>query len=78
MLLVLKKINATGNPGCTLFKSECTISAENTLRIGPRISYRSRRLSGSYDTELLVVGRYGETTLPTVLPEDCIGFMNIA
>jgi len=29
------EINATGNPGCTLFNSECTISAENTLRIGP-------------------------------------------
>ena len=29
------KINATGNPGCTLFNSECTISAGNTLRIGP-------------------------------------------
>jgi len=27
------KINATGNPGCTLFNSECT--AGNTLRIGP-------------------------------------------
>jgi len=32
---VLKKINATRNPGCTLFNSECTISAKNTLRIGP-------------------------------------------
>ena len=32
---MLKKINATGNPGCTLFNSECTISAKNTLRIGP-------------------------------------------
>jgi len=32
---VLKKINATGNPGSTLFNSECTISAGNTLRIGP-------------------------------------------
>ena len=32
---MLKKINATGNPGCTLFTSECTISARNTLRIGP-------------------------------------------
>jgi len=31
---VLKKINATGNPGCTLFNSECSISAGNTLRIG--------------------------------------------
>ena len=29
------KINATGNPGCTLFNSECTISAGYTLRIGP-------------------------------------------
>ena len=28
------KINATGNPGCTLFNSECTISAGNTLRVG--------------------------------------------
>jgi len=28
-------MNATGNPGCTLFNSECTISAGNTLRIGP-------------------------------------------
>ena len=45
---------------------------------GPRFENRWRRLSGSYDTELLVVGRYGETALPTVLPEDCIGFMNIA
>jgi len=34
---VLKKINATGNPGCTVFNSECTISAKNTLRIGPGI-----------------------------------------
>ena len=25
----------TGNPGCTFFNSECTISAGNTLRIGP-------------------------------------------
>ena len=33
-MLVLKKINATGNPGCTLFNTECTISAGNTLRIG--------------------------------------------
>jgi len=32
---VLKKINATGNPRYTLFNSECTISAGNTLRIGP-------------------------------------------
>ena len=32
---MLKKINATGNPGCTLFNSECTISVKNTLRIGP-------------------------------------------
>ena len=32
---MLKNINATGNPGCTLFNSECTISAGNTLRIGP-------------------------------------------
>ena len=31
------KINATGNPGCTLFNSECTISAGNTLRIGPGV-----------------------------------------
>ena len=29
-----EKINATGNPGCTLFNSDCTISAGNTLRIG--------------------------------------------
>jgi len=29
------KINAAGNPGCTLFNSECTISAGNTLRLGP-------------------------------------------
>jgi len=35
---MLKKIKATGNPGCTLFNSECTISAENTLRIGAGIS----------------------------------------
>jgi len=28
-------MHATGNPGCTLFNSECTISAGNTLRIGP-------------------------------------------
>ena len=28
------KINATRNLGCTLFNSECTISAGNTLRIG--------------------------------------------
>jgi len=34
---VLKKINATGNPGCTLFNSKCTISAKNTLRIGPGV-----------------------------------------
>jgi len=27
-------MNATGNPGCTLFNSECTISAGNALRIG--------------------------------------------
>ena len=25
-------------PGCTLFNSECTISAKNTLRIGPAVS----------------------------------------
>ena len=31
---MLKKINATGNPGCTFFNSECTISVGNTLRIG--------------------------------------------
>ena len=30
-------INATGNPGCTLFNSECTISAGNTLRLGPAL-----------------------------------------
>jgi len=35
---VLKKINATGNPGCSLFNSECTISAGNTLRIGPGVA----------------------------------------
>ena len=34
----MKKINATGNPGCTLFNSECTISAGNTLRIGAGLS----------------------------------------
>ena len=28
-------MHATGNPGCTLFNSECTISPGNTLRIGP-------------------------------------------
>ena len=37
-------INATGNPGCTLFNSECTISAGNTLRIG----------AGSWSNEFLV------------------------
>jgi len=26
-------------PGCTLFNSECTISAGNTLRIGPEKNY---------------------------------------
>ena len=31
---MLKKINATGNPGCTLFNLKCTISAKNALRIG--------------------------------------------
>jgi len=30
----MKKINATGNPGCILFNSEWAISAGNTLRIG--------------------------------------------
>ena len=30
----ISQINATGNPRCTLFNSECTISAGNTLRIG--------------------------------------------
>ena len=41
---MLKKINATGNPGCTLFNSECTISAGNTLRIGPgaQLSYTTQ------------------------------------
>jgi len=34
------KINATGNPGCTLFNSECRISAGNTLRIGAGNEYR--------------------------------------
>ena len=29
------KINATINPGCTLFNLECTFSAKNTLRIDP-------------------------------------------
>ena len=33
------KINATGDPGCTLFNSECTISAGNTLIIGPELAY---------------------------------------
>ena len=33
------KINATGNPGCTLCNSGCTVSAENTLRIGPAPSF---------------------------------------
>jgi len=36
-------MNATGNPGCTLFNSECTISAGNTLRIGP-VTDRGNRL----------------------------------
>ena len=47
-----KKINATGNPGCTLFNSECTISAGNTLRIGP-VPYRtkiSRRAPRSFSS----------------------------
>ena len=35
---MLKKISATGNPGCTLFNSECIISAGNTLRIGPAMT----------------------------------------
>ena len=36
------KINATGNPGCTLFNSECTISAGNTLRIGAAVVWSVR------------------------------------
>jgi len=39
---VLQKINATGNPGCTLFNSECTISAGNTLGIVTAPVDRSR------------------------------------
>ena len=39
------KINATGNPGCTLFNSECTISAGNTLRIGPDANLQSLRFT---------------------------------
>ena len=38
------KINATGNPECTLFNSECTISAGNTLRIGT-VAYTYNRRS---------------------------------
>ena len=45
---MLKKINATGNPGCTLFNSECTISAKNTLRIGTDIAGRLIRCLSSY------------------------------
>jgi len=43
--LCLKKTNATGNPGCTLFNLECTISAGNTLRIGPG-RVRGQHISG--------------------------------
>ena len=45
---MLKKINATGNLGCTLFNSECTISAGNTLRIGPDIDVFINQRSECY------------------------------
>ena len=40
------KINATGNPGCTLFNSECTINAKNTLRTGPALPFKLGRVEG--------------------------------
>jgi len=64
---VLKKINATGNPGCTLFNSECTISAGNTLRIGPAYlsehcipvsSAGTRRHLRSANRHLLAIPRF--------------------
>ena len=42
------KINATGNPGCTLLNSECTISAGNTLRIGPGDHHRFCEVTSRY------------------------------
>jgi len=58
---VLKKINATGNPGCTLFNLECTISAGNTLRIGPADLLTTRGVAHLVDH-----GTSGLTTYETI------------